>query len=194
MGRKVTVYVDGEKFNTVKDAAHAIGASPMYLSNAIHAGKTVIKDHIISVEETSLITRKAPEKCGREGIPVYCTTTGEVFESISAAAKTLGINSWTMGLKMHTAGKFIDKNGNEYIREKPINTDKVYNNTGYTLNPRKYQHRKVTEALEESTNTVKVPSESSEINSLVSVAKTFINKGKYSEASDLLAVINKISQ
>jgi hypothetical protein len=52
------------------------------------------------------------------------------FSTIAAAAKFAQTNKWTMGVKMDTAGGFIDKYGNEYVRERPMETKNKYKNRG----------------------------------------------------------------
>lgn len=74
-------------------------------------------------------------------VKVYCKTLSKWFKSIRSAAKFAGVDDWSMSKKMETAGSFIDNNGNEYIREKPMKTKNQYENTGKTLK-RKTDKRK----------------------------------------------------
>lgn len=69
-------------------------------------------------------------------VKVYCKTLGKWFKTIGAAAKFAKVNDWTMSRKMETAGCFIDNEGNEYIRSKPMKTKNEYKSTGTTLKRR----------------------------------------------------------
>lgn len=66
-------------------------------------------------------------------IRVYCKNLSRWFKSISSAAEFANVDAWSMSKKMETSGSFIDRNGNEYIREKPMQTKNRYQNTGKTL-------------------------------------------------------------
>lgn len=68
-----------------------------------------------------------------KGIKVYCKTIDKWFKNITTAARFAKANDWTMSKKMETAGSFIDKEGREYIRQKPMNTKNKYENTGKTI-------------------------------------------------------------
>lgn len=70
---------------------------------------------------------------------VYCKNLDIWFSTITAAAKYAGVDGWTMSLKMDTAGSFIDKYGNEYIREHPMSTKNKYANRGKKI---KYEVKK----------------------------------------------------
>lgn len=140
------VIVDGKTFISVKEAAKAYKFNATSLYQALHNGQTLHRGHKIcysvktvnayrkeqdmlnKTNSTSEVITTAKRK-GRESCPVKCTTTGKYYPSISAAAKELGLHMWTMSVKMEDTGKFIDKNGNEYIRLKPMNklTDRTYN-------------------------------------------------------------------
>ena len=48
-------------------------------------------------------------------------------------SRVAGADSWTMSKKMTTAGGFIDKNGNEYVRFSPMVSKNTYENTGKKL-------------------------------------------------------------
>lgn len=60
------------------------------------------------------------------GCLVYCKNTGKTFKSITAAARYLKIDSWTMSRKMQKFGYFEDANGNKYEREYPMVSKNVY--------------------------------------------------------------------
>ena len=66
-------------------------------------------------------------------IKVYCPNLDKTFDSITDAAKYAQADTWTMSKKMETSGGFVDKNGNEYKRLKPMNTKNNYPDTGKTL-------------------------------------------------------------
>ena len=61
---------------------------------------------------------------------VVCITNGKKFKSIEAAAKYAGAKSWTMGVKMSVAGGFVDSQGREYRRQRPMATKNQYRDTG----------------------------------------------------------------
>lgn len=65
-------------------------------------------------------------------VRVRCSN-GKIYQSIIEAAKAAGVQHWTMGCKMVSAGGFIDKDGNEYTRMDPANFKNQYPNTGKTL-------------------------------------------------------------
>lgn len=66
-------------------------------------------------------------------IRVINTTKNMWFKSIKDAATYAQVDGWTMSKKMETSGSFIDSNGDEYIRETPMQTKNKYKNTGKKL-------------------------------------------------------------
>lgn len=64
---------------------------------------------------------------------VYCPTKGRWFKSICAAARFAGVNDWTMSKKMEVSGSFIDAEGNEYFRDRPMKTKNTYEDTGNAI-------------------------------------------------------------
>lgn len=66
-------------------------------------------------------------------IRVINTTKNIWFKSIKQAAAYAQVDGWTMSKKMETSGSFIDNNGDEYIRETPMQTKNTYKNTGKKL-------------------------------------------------------------
>ena len=73
---------------------------------------------------------------------VYCKNLDIWFSTITAAAKHAGVDGWTMSLKMDTAGSFIDKYGNEYIRERPMATKNRYKSTGVEMHHEVKKHKR----------------------------------------------------
>lgn len=78
----------------------------------------------------------------RKNCRVYCKNLDIWFSTITAAAKHAGVNSWTMSLKMDTAGSFIDRFGNEYIRERPMETKNKYKNRGKKIKREIKKHKR----------------------------------------------------
>lgn len=76
---------------------------------------------------------------------VICITTGQEFDTIDAAARFAGAKRWTMGVKMETAGGFIDSEGREYRRESPMETKNQYSNTGKELQVVKNEYTRTVE-------------------------------------------------
>lgn len=138
------------------------------------------------------------EAAGRRAVPVKCITTGETFNSIGAVAKQLGINMWTMSLKMEKAGKFIDKEGKTYIRLKPMQqrTNRDYGNQRPDISRELIRHNKT----EKTNNVVNMPviqtvnKETTVIESLKHSTVELINCKKYNEASTLLTVIASLDK
>jgi hypothetical protein len=64
---------------------------------------------------------------------VYCKNLAIWFDSIQEAADFAGAKMWTMSKKMAVSGSFIDKYGNEYVRERPMKTKNQYKDTGNKL-------------------------------------------------------------
>lgn len=57
---------------------------------------------------------------------MFCKTLNIWFKTITSAANFAKADNWTMSRKMDVLGSFIDANGNEYIREKPMRTKNNY--------------------------------------------------------------------
>lgn len=66
-------------------------------------------------------------------IRVINITKNMWFKSIKEAAAYAQVDGWTMSKKMEASGSFIDNNGDEYIRETPMQTKNKYKNTGKKL-------------------------------------------------------------
>lgn len=73
---------------------------------------------------------------------VYCKNLDIWFSTITAAAKHADVDGWTMSLKMDTAGSFIDKFGNEYVRERPMATKNNYKNRGKKIKREIKKHKR----------------------------------------------------
>ena len=67
---------------------------------------------------------------------VWCPIKDKWFKSIRAAAKFAGVNEWTMSKKMEVSGSFIDAEGNEYFRDRPMKTKNNYEDTGKAMKKR----------------------------------------------------------
>lgn len=134
-GKKpIPVLVDGIAYNNCNEAERAQGWSPNTLIKALKTGKAFYKGKKIEFlypsdgDKYKLCwdNKRTDNKC----VGVYCENLNKHFASIKEAAKFAGADGWTMSKKMETAGKFIDEKGNTYVREKPMKTINVYNNTG----------------------------------------------------------------
>lgn len=76
---------------------------------------------------------KKKKRINGKECPVFCENLQKSFGTIKEAAKFAQVNNWTMSQKMASAGRFVDSQGNSYIRMKPMQSGRVYKNTGETL-------------------------------------------------------------
>lgn len=126
--KKIRVRIGMKCYESMRDAARAFGCSYLAIIKRFKE-EGQVKNNILTLDNFELRRRAKAKKVGKAGCPVRCITTGKEYSCISQAAKAIGVNSWTMGLKMEKAGKFIDNNGNEYIRLIPMQTNRDYPDT-----------------------------------------------------------------
>ena len=211
--------VDGKTFLSVKEAAAAYKLNPTSLYQALHNGQTkhcgykicysvktveayrkeqamLNKTTTTTAPTTAVTLAKKKERC-----PVKCLTTGKHYPSISAAAKELGIHMWTMSIKMEDTGKFIDKNGNEYIRLKPMNkiTDRTYNTKysnitrdirPYTKKTKNKQNIVTPVQPVVITPVIPIKSKQSEVvSSLLKSASLLVDNKNYSQAASIYNIL-----
>lgn len=203
--KKVAVIVEGTRFESITSAAKYLGVVPARIWDAAH-GSGKLKDLAIKFENPAQsqalsLTKgyQSPKKTRKDkrNCPVFCETLNKKFKTISAASKFAGVNGWTMGVKMQTAGQFIDKKGNVYKRLKPMNTDKTYTNTGDTLQKEVKKHSKAIPIPTVATSDVK-PEQTSGIALAKKVLKDkvseFINRDEFKMAKELLDAIEQIKE
>ena len=196
----LSVNINGKHFNTITEAAKAINCKAYHLYNAYASNATSYKNFNLEFirNENDMCLIRNRYKC-----PVICTTTGKVYDSIADASKAAGANNWTMSLKMEKAGKFIDKEGNEYIRKIPMNTSREYSNQTPTVNQRLSElhsnSRKSNNKIIKSKPLVNINKiansklSNEAITVLKNVTNTLISSGNYSEAKALIDVLIKNS-
>lgn len=131
-----SVLVAGKLFPSIYSAAKFYNAQAASFLWALNHSK---KWHGITIEYAT--ESKNPKKY-TTSCPVLCETTGILYDSISQAARAAHTNMWTMSVKMTTSGKFIDRNGNVYIRQKPMVSKNTYKNTGSTVLSRRSHYKR----------------------------------------------------
>lgn len=124
-----TIDVNGKRFKSLSQAAKYIRISASRLSKLLKNKKEFMYDNF-RIQE---INKPKIPKLKRKYCKVLQVNTGKIFKTIKEASEYAGVDSWTMSVKMETAGSFIDKNGNEYKRLSPMITKNKYVNTGKTL-------------------------------------------------------------
>lgn len=210
MPRKIKgVIIEGTKFNSITEAAKYIDPARNIQGNLSHAllynsdrkykGLSIayadkkLEDKIKQkyIENTCIESiRKSKKSC-----PVVCKTLGKTFGSICDAAKYAKVNEWTMSKKMETAGKFIDKNNNEYVRLVPMNTKNTYVNTGTTLCFESKKHVYNRAKIKQEIPMVSTkPSESIDLAKKVLKDKVvdLVNDNKLDMAKEFINIIEKL--
>ena len=124
-----TIDVNGKRFRSLSQAAKYIRISTSRLSELLKNKKEFMYDNF-RIQE---INKPKIPKLKSKYCKVLQVNTGKIFKTIKEASEYAGVDSWTMSVKMETAGSFIDKNGNEYKRLSPMITKNKYVNTGKTL-------------------------------------------------------------
>lgn len=128
----IPVLVDGVMYNSCKEAESFLGCGFGSVSDAIRKrGKTIFLGHLIEPVYPSMVGKR--QRKTNDAVKVLCKTTGITYNTITEAAKVAEADDWTMSKKMESAGSFIDKKGNEYVRLKPMKTKNNYENTGKIL-------------------------------------------------------------
>ena len=124
----IPVIVDGVMYNSCKDAERIIGCGTGSLADAIRRrGKTTFLGHQVEPLYPSMVGKI--KRNPKDAVGVLCKTTGITYNTITEASKVAEADDWTMSKKMETEGSFFDKNGNEYIRLKPMKTKNTYKKT-----------------------------------------------------------------
>lgn len=194
---KICVKIDGQHFDSIKAGAESLNCKPYLLYNCYAGGKTTYNGHNLEFTRTdgALFQIKKAKQSRHYTCPVLCTTTGVKYSSISAAAKVANCHNWTMGLKMEKAGKFIDKNGNEYIRERPMNSSRTYPAQTPTVEKEvPFMNRKSNSVV---SNTISASTlsnlNSEEVKVLKSITTNLINSNQYNEAKLMIDILVKHS-
>lgn len=192
--RKTKVRIGYKCFESIHEAAKSFGCSYLAMLKRFKA-EGELKNNILTLDSFELRrTKKNLYRKGPRGCHVLCTTTNKEYDSISAIAKAIGVDSWTMGLKMEKAGKFIDKNGNEYIRLTAMNTNRDYPKQRPDLarsivRSKQSTNKKVENAEIKANNTL-----TNAIDSIRKIAIEHIQNGSYAEASNLLEALTLLNK
>lgn len=203
MKKGTPVLVSGRKFKSMVKAAKFLKCKTYAISNALQTKNPEVKGHKIErVTEVAVMSLpKTKLRHSTKNCPVFCETTNTTYDSITAAAREANVNSWTMGLKMDKAGKFIDKNGNVYVRSRPMQqtSDRDYGKQSPTLDRIITKHtkhskpNKTTPLNLETVAKVIVHKEVDEITTLHNIATSLANRRKYEEAASIFKVLGKLT-
>lgn len=210
MVKKVQIQINDTIYPSIKEATKSMGWNTFALQNAISKGKTTYKGvpfkRIEETKEVSSVKEPKAKNFKKQSCPVLCVNTGKVYNTITKAAKAAGVPMWTMSLKMSGAGKFIDKEGNEYIRQKPMKkrserdygkqTSKITRvlTRKYHKNPEKIQElviTKVEQSVPTITKNMNLSMEEKEC--LTFFAKASLDNKDYQKASCLLSILARNS-
>lgn len=130
----IPVLIDGVPYKNCAEAERAIGCGISSVSDALRRGAKYVCGHRVEAIYPSMIGKQ--HKSSKK-VKVICVTTGEIYDSITEAARAAKVDDWTMSKKMEAAGSLIDANGNEYKRLTPMKTKNVYKDNCKTVRGRK---------------------------------------------------------
>lgn len=192
------VSINNKIYNSLSEAAKAIGCFQQNLGLALKHGQRTYKGY--NIKKLDIPAEPIKHKRGKRtsGCPVTCITTNEKFNSIQAVANKLKLNAWTIGLKMEKAGKFVDKNGNEYVREIPIQSRKsnvVYpEQKPFMLRENNEKISRV-KSVNITANIVKpVDIRQNTISTLQAVSSDLLKNGMYKEASYICEALVQLTK
>jgi len=194
----IEISVDNVHFDSVRDAANLCDMSKGALYNALSKNQSYVKGYVIQklgknsynlykseVKPIQKITRGP-----KAAVQVKCLETGKIYPSIGAIAKELGINMWTMSVKMEETGKFIDKQGKSYIRLSPmvkrVNHTYGFKESSITRNI----HRNNNTQFIEQSNIKEVSTKDMIIQNLVKSANLLTDTKNYSQAAQILSILS----
>ena len=184
------VKVEKTIFNSLKEAAAFLACNPSYISQVLARGSNRIKGRNIEVIENACSADNT-KKITKRACPVLCETTGKMYPTITAAAKVAEVSSWTMSLKMETTGKFIDKDGNTYVRTRPmVSKEGISYSNKYSEVIRPFQ--RYIEKKVDISNDVENKTERFAYSTLEKTAVDLISKKRYKEASAICTVLNDL--
>lgn len=206
--KKRPLYVDGVRYTYAGEAAEKLdeGITSGGLLYAARHNHNYKGHHVVYACEYDAAKKqfKKPAEVGHKRCKVFCETTGKVYPSIKAAAKELGVNCWTMGVKMDVKGQFVDKQGNVYKRERPMEsrnvyftkTDSLQNWNKVNQKPNKDVYKQSETKPEQTVMAEVLKPQATTENIAVKVLKeqaiNFVNNGDYATAKTLLETIEKI--
>lgn len=186
------VKVESTVFKSLSEAAKFLACNPSYLSQVLSKGSNKIKGRNVEFVE-NVYTSNSSTVVSKRKCPVICETTGTTYPTIAAASRAAKANSWTMGLKMETTGKFIDDNGNVYIRTRPMNSRAGVNYINKHSNVIYKVKRKTKKAIEEALYHEK--NESVSIYSILEkTAINLITKKHYKKAATICTTLNDLME
>ena len=194
----IEISVDNVPFDSVKEAADLCDISKGALYNALNKNLSYIKGYVVQkLGKHSYNLYKSETKPVQKAIG-KCLETGKIYPSIGAIAKELGINMWTMSVKMEETGKFIDKQGKSYIRLSPM-VKKVDHTYGFKTSSitRNINRTKPVENKTVTLNTVKTNTVSQKdaiIQSLVKSANLLTDNKNYSQAAQVLTILSEFDK
>lgn len=136
---KICLTVDGNFSGSVEEVAKHCNLVRASLYAALSHNQKTFKGYIIKKLENnqflletkeSKLDFSAPKVANvhKSAVPVKCLETNTIYPSINAAAKACKEHMWTMSVKMEETGKFVDRQGNTYIRLAPMikRTNRTY--------------------------------------------------------------------
>ena len=194
---KILVSVDGSKLRNVMDTAEKYNVKANSLYMALHNNQKHFFNYRINKIDKytyDLITSDTSLKeknLSKRAVCVKCLDTGVVYPSISAAAKACNEHMWTMSVKMEETGKFIDKEGKQYIRLAPMNklTDRVYGIKASTVTRDIKPYKKTVQAIE-TVESQPVSAKDNIIQSLIKSTNLLMDNKNYSQAAQILTILS----
>lgn len=197
----IEISVDNVPFDSVKEVADLCDMSKGALYNALSRNQSYVKGYNIQklgVNHYNLYKSDTKPihkvmKDPKAAVQVKCLETGKIYPSIGTIAKELGINMWTMSVKMEETGKFIDKNGRSYIRLSPMvkRTNHTYGFKESSITRNIHRNSNV-QSIEQSNikNIKEVSTKDMIIQNLVKSANLLTDTKNYSQAAQILSILS----
>lgn len=201
----IDISVDNVQFNSVKEVAQLCDIKPatLYYCLCKDNCKTVYGYKIERLGKHKFNLTKNVNKeelsdlkaSSYKAVKVKCLETGKIYPSITSIAKKLGLNMWTMSVKMEETGKFIDKNGNTYVRLKPMvkRTDTSYGMKSSSVTRELHRHKNNVSSL--TSNVISTPSTKDLIiQNLVKSATLLTDNKNYTQAAQVLNILSEFDK
>lgn len=203
----ISISVDNVKFDSVKEAAQLCNMSKGALYSALNKRASSVKGYYIehlgkstfNITKNSIVkASEKPTRGPKAAVQVKCLETGKIYPSIGAIAKKLGVNMWTMSVKMEETGKFIDKQGNSYIRLSPmvkrVDHDYGFKTSSITRNISRTKPVKNKTVTLDTVKTNTVSQKNAIIQSLVKSANLLTDNKNYSQAAQVLTILSEFDK